>query len=44
MLGSESDNSMAHSESSGAEDKATGIFLSSNTKKQLGQVAIPLGP
>ena len=44
MLGSESDDSMARSESSGAEGNATGIFLSSNTKKQLGQVAIPFGP
>ena len=34
MKGSKSEDSMACSESSGAEDNATGIFLSSNTKKQ----------
>ena len=41
MIGSKSEDSMACSESSGAEDNATGIVLSSNTKKQLRQVAIP---
>ena len=44
MIGSKSEDSMACSELRGAEDNATGIFLSSNTKKQLGQVAIPLDP
>ena len=34
MVGSESDDSMAHSESSGAEDNATGIFFHLNIKKQ----------
>ena len=34
MIGSKSEDSMACSDSSGAEDNAPGIFLSSKTNKQ----------